>query len=197
MAAYPPRFGPPYWKIIHLTGRRLDAIFQEEWKELVENKSNKDIILSKKRETLWNFLNDLDDMLPCDACSRHFLWFRNEHPLPSRQITAEHQPIRDSFWKWTVDLHNHTNNITGKRVISYEEAEEMFQKEWLSMDENAVLSHAQRVRMEDHAKIQSLQESLRKYEQGVLNSPVNISLLIATILLSIIVFVILFVSWVK
>jgi hypothetical protein len=154
MAAYPPRFGPVYWKVIHLTGKRLDAFASQP-------------APTDHAEKLWAFLHGLDAHLPCGMCVSHFLQFLGEHPLPTvEEVCAGRKDgtskDAETYFHWTVDLHNHANEASGKVSISYIEANDAFQRDWNDVAENQRLSESQRVRLEDQAKIRQLQEELKQ-----------------------------------
>lgn len=136
-----------------------------------------------KRQVLWDGLHRLDARLPCISCSRNFLKFRNAHPLPD-----VHKAPEGAFFKWTVDLHNHANEITGKRKVSYEEAEEMFNKQWMDMEENLALADAQVARLEDHKKIKDLEDEVKHLKQGdrLTDNATNTALLVSLVVVGLV-----------
>jgi hypothetical protein len=180
MASYPPRFGPRLWPIIHLDGKRLDAMIMSDRLRARGQETEEDY--EKKRQDLYDFLHNLDSHVPCITCSRNFLKFRDQHPLPDMRTSED-----GAFFRWTVDLHNHANEITGKRHVGYDEAEQMFQDQWMNMDENFKLADAQVHRLEDHKKIKDLEEELKHLKQGekLSDSATNTALLASLVVVGI------------
>jgi hypothetical protein len=59
--------------------------------------------------------------LPCSTCRGHAATFLSKNP-PEQYIGND---ISKCF-KYTVDLHNHANTMTGKGIMSYEDAFEIY-----------------------------------------------------------------------
>lgn len=190
MATYPPKFGPHLWRIIHLQAKRLDGMCAHDYKQLT--KGEEILTFQNQRKVLYEFLHNLDAHIPCGGCSINFLSFRDEHPVPSPELQKDQEPLENTFFHWSVDLHNHANAITGKRNVSYDEAQKMFEKEWLDEGEEIEISKAQRMRLEDHFKIKELEEELKAARDGEsdLTSPVNIALLVSLMVVTVIAIVI-------
>lgn len=199
MAAYPPRFGPVLWKVIHLHGKRLDFLTLMDYKTTQEKQTEDEGVQAapekaRDRAVLWRFLNELDAHLPCKGCSLNFLAFLAENPLPEYEVHPSREPKKNEFFHWTVDLHNHANDKTGKRTFTYEEAEAQFEKDWMSKDENLRLEQAQKYRLEDHAKIKQLEDDIAQLESGVV--PVNMYLAIALAVMTLIAIVAV-IAWIR
>jgi hypothetical protein len=146
MASYPPRFGPVYWDVIHLTAKRLDFFCSVE---SIATKSQ----FSKEITALHRFMHDLPLHLPCPSCGQHFTEFMAEDPLPPTDKYEER-----SFFQWSVRAHNHTNRLIHKREITYEEAEALFKERWYG--DAGKLQRAEKNRLEDHRTIKALQRQM-------------------------------------
>jgi hypothetical protein len=75
---------------------------------------------NEDKENYLKFINSLSDVLPCPFCGKHFK--ENMEQMPPKLENKE------SFFNWTVDMHNLVNRDNGKREFSYEEAKEELQK---------------------------------------------------------------------
>jgi hypothetical protein len=80
-----------------------------KWKEL-HCRALIDFPMDKEEQWFEEFL----DGLPCPHCRKHFEQFLEKHPPPFEN--------RESFFKWTVDAHNHVNGKLGKKEIDHQEA---------------------------------------------------------------------------
>lgn len=150
MTHYPPAFGPPMWRVIHLDADRLDQMIKWD----AEHPTGQPISYAEKRKQIHAFLGNLDAFLPCDGCSLNYLRFCVERPLPPVDAPDE------AFFRWSVDLHNHANRTTGKQELSYEEARKLFNEHWNNYARNKELSDAQLARMQDSAQINNLKTEL-------------------------------------
>lgn len=194
MAAYPPRWGQHLWPLLHLTARRVDAMTQFDFKKLTSKDSTKDTIsFHRAREVLCEYLSNLEHHLPCEACAVNYRAFLAVDPVPSHELKADTEPVANLFFHWSVRAHNHANRVTGKREVTNEEAEAIFQKTWMDADVNQELSHAQKIRMEDHAKMNQLEADLAALRAEPKTNPVNVGLIIAT--LSVLVLATLIILW--
>jgi hypothetical protein len=77
------------------------------------------------------FLN-LWKVLPCYKCSINYLRHLEELPIDN-SLTDN-----TALFKWTVDLHNIVNKETGKRIVPYEEALEIYTRLAKGQDPNFV-----------------------------------------------------------
>jgi hypothetical protein len=173
MASEPVRFGPVFWKIIHLYAKQLDIFTRWDYERNrldtteFERKHNgrkpeiKDY--SRKRLALWDFLYNLDLHIPCESCGRNFLKFRDLHPLPEMLplIESDTPPDSDLYFKWSVDLHNHANIITKKPEVSYEEAEQMYNKDWTDVNKTVELRERQKLIV----RIGQLEQEIEELQQ--------------------------------
>lgn len=66
------------------------------------------------REVYLQFLNNLENILPCPICGNHFKENMEKHP-PNMNSKME-------FFNWTVDMHNFVNELHGKKKVTYEKA---------------------------------------------------------------------------
>jgi len=178
MAAYPPRFGPPLWKITHLSARRLDDLLDTDY---LRGTVGKAPVHQHRIEVLHRFLHDLDGLLPCHTCAVNYINFRHDHPLPS--TNAQTEPHPNAFFHWSVDAHNHANKVTGKRIVSYKEAGDMYDEVWNDANDFEHLSAAQRMRLEDHATIAILEQRLEEAETNPVTATVNLGLLVSLLVM--------------
>jgi hypothetical protein len=85
---------------------------------------------NEDKENYLKFINSLSDVLPCPFCSKHFK--ENIEQMPPKLENKE------SFFNWTVDMHNLVNRDNGKREFSYEEAKKELQKKANSTIKNII-----------------------------------------------------------
>lgn len=62
------------------------------------------------------FLNSFAVVLPCEDCSNHF------KELLSKTNFDIVLSSKDSFFKWSVDVHNHVNRRLHKKTLSYNDS---------------------------------------------------------------------------
>lgn len=151
----PERFGPRLWPIIHMEAKRMDSLLtiRQNDKKLRDNKA-----YMKHTHILYTFVDNLNTFVPCVNCAKNYLEFKTKQPLPTIDLEKYE---KDSFWKWSVDLHNHANEQTNKRIYSYQDAARMFYKEWIrDYTEEEALSFRWK-REEDHQKITDMEEQLK------------------------------------
>lgn len=103
----PKKWGKHFWKTIHY------IIFSAPDSPSIEYKNN-----------LLNFLVALKFLLPCENCRRHY-----SENLKKFPITDEILSSKEKLIKWSVDLHNEVNLRTGKKIISLEEAKQIYLNE--------------------------------------------------------------------
>jgi hypothetical protein len=91
--------GPGSWYVIHLACH--DSVFEgtRETKALAINL----IELIKKR-------------FFCERCRKHFIKFCELNP----------PELSGNLFHWSVDSHNAVNQMNGKRLVSYDEAEDLY-----------------------------------------------------------------------
>ena len=96
----PDVWGPHGWKFIHM----LAMAYPNE--PTVEEKQN-----------YKNFFESLHLLLPCSLCSNNYKRHLVELPLTDTVLSN-----RESFVRWTIDIHNIVNKETGKKIINYNDA---------------------------------------------------------------------------
>jgi hypothetical protein len=62
-----------------------------------------------------DYYSSLKDVLPCDACKKHYNTFIMQHPL------GPHLDKRRDLIQWVIDIHNFVNKNTGKPELSFDE----------------------------------------------------------------------------
>lgn len=68
------------------------------------------------------YYTNLWKVLPCHKCSVNYQRHLVEMPIEA------HLSNSMSLFKWTVDLHNIVNKDTGKRIVPFEEALDLYTK---------------------------------------------------------------------
>lgn len=148
MSSYPPSWGPYFWKIIHISARRLDLYSTSD---AISAAKGEPMAFAERRAILHKFLADTPEFLPCDNCEKHAQMFLIQYPIPPLNPPQEDAK---TFFYYTIDFHNHANQITGKRIVTYKEAEANFQP---SYTEDQKLSEYQLARMQDSTRIKLLE----------------------------------------
>lgn len=91
----PREWGPPLWKILHSLTESLG------------NQKNTIISTDEAHEMIF-LLRDVEKIMPCALCRKHYNAWRKEHPL--EQLAPLRGPaLRDAVRKWLYDLHEHVN----------------------------------------------------------------------------------------
>tara|TARA_B100000963_G_C22616489_1_gene667617 strand:- start:2095 stop:2565 length:471 start_codon:yes stop_codon:yes gene_type:complete len=98
-------WGPKYWFTLHTVS------FEYPMKPTF-----------KEKKIYYNFFNSLQYILPCSICKRHFKKNLKELPLENSIHSR-----RDLVY-WLIDIHNKVNVETGKRIYSYEEVINIYEK---------------------------------------------------------------------
>jgi hypothetical protein len=75
-----------------------------------------------ERKEMKNWLCSLPVTIPCDNCSRHYRKYitKNKHKLD--EICSD----KNKLFNFLVDIHNKVNERNGKRIMSYEEALQLY-----------------------------------------------------------------------
>jgi len=76
---------------------------------------------SSNKTNIKNFFNNLGDILPCVSCRTHY-----KENLKKNPLTAEVLKNRENLNKWLVDMHNQVNIITGKKILNYNNTDDVF-----------------------------------------------------------------------
>ncbi len=99
-------WGPSLWHVLHTISFNYPVKPTEEQKQ-----QYKDFVLS------------LGNVLPCGACRKNY-----KENLKSVKLTKQSLKNRKEFSKWVYNLHNHINEMTGKKSDkSYEETRELYE----------------------------------------------------------------------
>lgn len=75
--------------------------------------------LNQDKKSIINLFHSLSNALPCKKCSNHMQQYLKRFPIDSST----------NLFKWTVDFHNEVNKRTNKKVITYEEAKQIYVKQ--------------------------------------------------------------------
>ena len=73
----------------------------------------------EEKEIMLNFLESLQEILPCEKCRYNF----NKH-LDNLDMNVLNN--NESFVKWVYNVHNEVNRDTGKPILSYDEFIKMY-----------------------------------------------------------------------
>ena len=98
-------WGPMTWKVLHCITYYYPHNPSKEIKNLYIDFFNNTVI----------------GILPCPLCQLHFLKQLRGRPIHN------HLNDRVSLCRWLIDLHNNVNKRNRKRVITYEEADKIYQ----------------------------------------------------------------------
>ena len=101
----PEVWGPSGWRFMHFVALGYP-----------DNPSEQDKLSYKQ------FYESLSEVLPCQSCADHYKENITRVPID------ENLKDRDSLLKWTFDIHNEVNKLHGKKILSYEEALELYTK---------------------------------------------------------------------
>jgi hypothetical protein len=153
--ANPYLFGPPLWDITHMQAKRLDIM-------LAYIRETGDKTYEVKAKVLWNYLNNLEALIPCEQCTKNHAEFVRRRPLPV--LESKEAESGDCFFNWSVDHHNHVNRLTGKRELSHEEAAQFFQQRW-GDERKSQMSVTQLGRVQDAALIENLKSRIDYLEK--------------------------------
>ena len=94
-------WGPSAWYFLHKIAFNYD-----------KNKKNRYI----------KFINIFADFIPCPYCEHHFRKMLNESDF--NKIMQN----RDTFFSWTILIHNKVNNNNNKKIFSYNDALKIYNK---------------------------------------------------------------------
>ena len=78
-----------------------------------------------------NFFNTIGHILPCKGCGVHYNEILSNHPL-----TDEILLNREDLMKWTIDIHNHVNQMLNKKIYTHEEGIELIQNNFMIQSVN-------------------------------------------------------------
>lgn len=100
----PKKWGKHFWKTIHYITFSAPDLPSTEYKN-----------------NLLNLLVSLKFLLPCENCRHHYAENLRKFPLTDEILSSKEKLI-----KWGVDLHNEVNLRTGKKIITIEEAKQIY-----------------------------------------------------------------------
>ena len=107
MSGGPNNWGPPLWFSMHDCAAKYP---EKAWP--VHSKQMKELILG------------IPDMLPCVVCKAHANFYINmSNESGELDIICEG---KETLFNWFVDFHNAVNVRYDKKIMSYEEARELY-----------------------------------------------------------------------
>mgnify|MGYP000904851637 FL=1 len=77
-----------------------------------------------------DFFENLQNILPCPTCSKHYYDNLKKYPLD------EALESKDKLTKWLIDIHNEVNKKNNKRTYSYEEVIKIYDKKYSESKNN-------------------------------------------------------------
>lgn len=113
------RQGRALWRALHLAAYMCPDPFQERAASLVQ------------------LVRLYPNVLACESCQNHFDGLLRRYP-PEVAV----QGGRASFAHYTVDLHNFVNKRLGKRIVSYQEADELYESGSMACPESPCMDQA-------------------------------------------------------
>lgn len=73
-----------------------------------------------RQQALRQFFLSLPTVIPCHKCSEHLSQNLQQIPIDNALSSS------DDLFKWSVDLHNFVNKQLGKKTVSHEEAQQIW-----------------------------------------------------------------------
>lgn len=70
------------------------------------------------------FYTSLQHILPCAKCANNYSHNLIKYPIDN------HLGSRDTLIRWVIDIHNQVNNETNKKEYNYEEALDLYMKDY-------------------------------------------------------------------
>jgi len=106
-SADPTKWGPHLWAYLHYSAMNYPTHPSKE-----------------QREAMKKWLCCLSATIPCKNCSTHY----SKYIEKSKPRLDEICGSKDKLFNFLVDIHNKVNQRNGKRVVSYEEAREIYKR---------------------------------------------------------------------
>ena len=78
--------------------------------------------MPKDKENMLSFVLGISKILPCLQCRKHFEEYINQTNF------VQAMESKESFVKWMIDAHNNVNRITNKKILSYKEVINIYEK---------------------------------------------------------------------
>lgn len=100
----PEIWGPHAWFLLH----SISLEYPEN--PTIEDKNN-----------MKNFIIYFGKVIPCEKCRVNFNRHLATHPLTDNILSS-----KENLIKWFIDIHNIVNEMTNKKVLTYDECIEQF-----------------------------------------------------------------------
>lgn len=95
----PREWGNPLWKMLHSITESL-------------GKQTNSMLSTDEAHEIVFLLRDLEKIMPCALCRKHYNVWRKDHPL--EKLAALRGPsLREEVRKWLYDLHENVNRDRG------------------------------------------------------------------------------------
>jgi FAD-linked sulfhydryl oxidase len=79
---------------------------------------------TRDRTNMKNFFNSFQTVIPCKTCSNNFKKHMKKIPLTDTVLSS-----KQNLDRWLIDIHNETNKLAGKPVLSYTSALSLYPTE--------------------------------------------------------------------
>lgn len=112
----PNIWGPPAWKFLHT----ITFQYPESPTDLDKQK-------------YYTFFNSLKNVLPCPNCKEHY-----SENFENISIRLE---SREDLIEWLIDIHNEVNKKNNKRIYTYKEVYDIYNKMYDLGDSNGNNDH--------------------------------------------------------
>lgn len=129
----------------------------------------------ERQQKMLDYISGMCSNLPCPGCQFHCKDYIDEHP-PAVQS-------REMLTKYFIDFHNAVNKRTGKRELSYEEAEAELRQRFFQRNDWMDLKRAAEIRNEDHKVIDDLKTRLEEECQTCDNTGYVIAIIVLSMFL--------------
>lgn len=103
-------WGPPAWIFLHSITFNYPV-----------NPTN------KEKQEHYNFFKNLENILPCDICKNHYRNNLKRFPLNDNILSN-----KNKFIKWLIDIHNTVNQLNGKKIYSYDDVINIYNKKYFN-----------------------------------------------------------------
>lgn len=139
---YPPVWGPIVWETLHL----MTFVYPDK-------PSN------ERQGSMRSFITGMCGNLPCPGCSDHCSEYVSDNPPPTHSRTV--------LKKWAYDFHNSVNRRTGKRELTYEEADGTITSKYFEREKWVEIQRADEIRREDHATVAKWKKIAEENNKGL------------------------------
>ena len=73
----------------------------------------------------YNFFSNLKNVLPCQMCKDNMKKHLETYPLTRNTLKSKRELIN-----WLINIHNEVNKMTGKKVLTYEQVDNIYNPDY-------------------------------------------------------------------